>query len=315
MQQSTMGENSPLTPPAMGQRATPGFCELPREIRETILRNLLVHSGSIHHSSKYQSLDLDIDILEVNKQLYTEGMQVVYGENCFHMHIWEKYNEERASFMGCDHFANEVQWLFPEYLRVQNYDIFVEIHSKDQLDVVKESIWMVVNKLSESPSLSLKHLRITLGDNYHHYRERPIGKEVYESMRVLQPFALLRNVGHVEITGGVTPGYAEYLRDKMQGNSSLNLRHMYEALDHLARPFDEFYDDIHRAWLSMLDEKIDDFKQIREELVESVNERVRHALDHLLDHDPDHEEAGEWVIEQRRRGKRGRKQGATETAT
>jgi hypothetical protein len=134
---------------------------------------------------------LHSQILRVNRLLYVEGLDVLYGENYFRMKIWAKYGQERASFLKCDHFAKHVHSLLPQYGRIQRYDIYVELQLDEEYFCVKATVRKVANTLSEIHTL--KHMRITLGG--HEEDNLPTPEEFRKYSHILQPFALLRNVG------------------------------------------------------------------------------------------------------------------------
>ena len=85
-----------------------------------------------------------------------------------------------------------------------------------------------------------------------------------------------------------------------------HLPKMYNRLGYIAGPFEEFRDDLQAACDAMGDGDVPAFKHIRAELAGKFVERVKRALDHLLDRDADQDDRQEWVIELRRRSKRGR---------
>jgi hypothetical protein len=78
----------------------------------------------------------------------------------------------------------------------------------------------------------------------------------------------------MDVTGGIGPRFARYLKYVMEGDSPLDhLPRMFHASEHFAGPFDE-------------------------------SER---ALNHSFDRDAESCAADEWFIDKRRRSKRGKK--------
>jgi hypothetical protein len=276
---------------------------LPRELRDLILRRLLLCAPFIGVTSRTSGLHPQI--LQVNKQLYVEGLGVLYGENYFRMKISERYGGDHADFVKCNHFAEDIRYQLPRYKFIQHYDIYVEIQNEENLWAVRSTVQKVASVLSDVPRL--KHLRITLGGDEESYDSQPLGEEVYACSHVLEPFTLLRGVHCVDVHAGLHPYYARYLKNIMEGRSPLDhLPKMYDALEYLAGPFDGFEDDLSIACSAMYDYDIQGFKEVRAELAQKFVERAKHALDHLLDHDADYDGRQEWIIEQRRKSKRGR---------
>lgn len=289
-----------MTKPENSQRPC-SFLHLPPEVRNQILGHLLLRRPYIECS--YRTHDLHPQILRSNQQLYHEGLDVLYGRNYFYMRIWSKYDEPRVPFALGDflehHGHYETQW--QQLHRIQHYDIYVELQSDDEYFVIKSAVRRVAAQLSEMSSL--KHLRIVLGEHVSYQHSPP--EWLYDYSRVLQPFTLLRNVARVEVTGAIQPRYSEYLRDIMEGGSPRDhLPKMYQALEELAGPFEEFEDDLSEACEAMEEDDTKRFKELRSKLTQQVVNRTLEKLNHLLDHDADHEERQTWVIEQRRSRKR-----------
>jgi hypothetical protein len=127
--------------------------------------------------------------------------------------------------------------------------------------------------------------------------ELPIKEWVVEriefiSRRViaLRPFTLLRNVGRVDVHGAVKSRFKKGLIDVMQGCSPLNnLSRMYDALDCFVKPFDCCYEELDNAYEAMVDENVELFKRVREEVVEKVTAvcmaRIADAKERLFDYD------------------------------
>lgn len=276
-----------------------GLLKLPREVRDTILRHLLLYPTSIYFTPRERGLYPQI--LRVNRQLCAEGLDVLYGENYFRMRIWEN-NQELAYFVQCDHFAKEVKYSLPRYTLIQHYDIYVEIQGEKDRWAVRSAVWKVAKVLSKVSTI--EHLRITLGGHEEDYGSARLGEEVYACSRVLQPFTLLRGVRRVDFDGGLMPDYAKYLKDIMEGSPLLHpLPKMYGALERLVGHFDEFKDHLRTAFGPTCDDDIDTFGRIRAELTEKFVERTTDALN-LLYHGTGQQE---WVIEPRRSKKKRKK--------
>lgn len=270
--------------------------QLPRELLVSILRELLLCTPYISHSGPH---DLHVQVLRANKQLYSEGLRILYEENYFRMKICEKPIAGSAYFVKCDHFGEEVKYNLPQFELIQHYDIYVEVLVfKDTLSI-KPAVREVAAVLSDVPRI--KHLRITIAA-YEGDRDLEIlDEEIHWSSQVLQLFTLLRGVHRVDFFGAIQPEYAEKFKRIMEGNSPLDhLPKMYDALEKLAGPFEEYHYDLHRALERVDNYKVTQFKILRDKLTQYVVERTQYALNHLTDHDaePDDEE---WVIEKRRR--------------
>lgn len=277
---------------------------IPRELRISILRQLLLCTPYIDYTA-LRTGDLQVQILRVNRKLYGEGLEILYGENYFRIKIFDKYQEERAYFVTCDHFGKDVQDSLPQFKLIQHYDIWVEIQDEEDRWSVKPAVRKVANILSGIPRI--KHLRITLGGHEKYCNLEALGEEVYACSRVLQSFTLLRGVQRVDLSGGVRPRYAKYLKNVMEGKSLLDhLPKMHDALEHLAGPFDKFQDGLQMACNAMEDDDVQEFKRVRSDIIRQFVERTQYALNHLTDNDAEPDEEGEWVIERRRRSKRGK---------
>lgn len=260
---------------------------LPREIRDTILRLLLLCRWPII-ATDYCRCGLGPEVLRVNRQLYNEGLDVLYGENHFHMRIFSKHGEH-AYFLYWNHFAEEVEFSMPLYKRIQHYIIYVEMQPWEDCHIMESAIGKVAKVLSGVPRL--KHLRIEFGP-YDKYYGPPV-EELYEYSHVLEPFTLLRNVHRVDVIG-VRPRYGQYLKDIMEGHSPVNhLPKMYDAREHLEGSFNEYEIDHQRACDAMADDDVNDFKRIRAELVQRVPRRTENALNQLFDHDAEEESVTE----------------------
>ena len=102
--------------------------------------------------------------------------------------------------------------------------------------------------------------------------------------RALQPFALLRNVGHVEFRGVIEPRYKQDLTDIMQGNGPVDhLPKMYEALQYYVGQLDYYERELEYACEAVEDEDVEGFKRIRARLVA----RMSSSRKRLFDHDAD----------------------------
>ena len=289
--QNTVGSPSP-------------FLDLPPEIRKEILRLLLICKPFI--ARHFWGQGLHPCVFRVNQQLYSEGVNVLYGENTFRMKIWDKkgYGDGQAEFQNCIFFPEDVSSRLPQYKRIKHHDIFVQLQrepedGEEEYWTVKPVVRKVATKLSKVPAL--QHLRITFGVHEQSRDPGPSGCD-----QVLQSFALLRKVAIVEINGAM-PRYAQYLKNVMEGISRLDhLPKMYPALQHLAGSFDEYEGDIRQACTAMEEDEVERFKIIGAKLVSKVVERMEGAFNGLFDHDAEPDRKHEWVIEQRRRSKSSR---------
>lgn len=273
---------------------------LPQEVRILILRQLLLCTPYIDCFSR--SRGLQVQILRVNKQLFSEGHEILYCENYFRMKIFGSEVEGTAFFATCQQFAEEIWYNLPQIKLIQHYDIYVEIRNTDDLFAIKPIIHKVPIVLSEIPRI--KHLRITLGGLEEYCNLEEESENFYSYSSVLKRFTLLRGVHRVDFIGGIQPDYAENLKKIMEGNSPPDhLPKMFDALERLTRPFDQFQWQL--EWARDGSEvDVDEFKQIRSSLTERIIEFIQNALNQLTDHDPEPDEEEEWVIEKRRRRKK-----------
>lgn len=267
---------------------------VPREIRILILRELLFRpSSSCIHGVRKNGLH--VQILGTNKQMYYEGLEILYGENYFRINIRNSREEGKANFMNCHRFVEEIQWKFPRFKLIQHYEIYVEIQEDKDRSTVKSIVRKVAEVLAEIPRI--KHLRIILGgyEPYKYFfRHR---EEVYTCSDVLQPFVLLREVNRVDLRGGVRPQYAEYLQNMMEGKSLLDhLPKMYDALERLASPFEEFQQGLLMIRVALEDYDVPEFKRIHSDLSRQVIDRIQHAFNHLTDHDAEPDEEGKLIL-------------------
>ena len=278
---------------------------LPGELRILILRQLLLCTPYISYSGPY---DLHVQVLRANKQLYSEGLEILYGENYFRMKIFEDRTPEGAVyFVKCNQFghqfAEQIKNNLPRFKLIQHYDIYVEIRNVGDEYSIKPAVRNVANLLSEIPRI--KHLRITLGGDEENCNLEASSEEVYLCSPVLELFTLLRGVHRVDFIGGIKPNYAENFKKTMEGNSPLDhLPKMYDALEDLAGPFEECQHDLMWACEVMENNDAKQFKFIRGNLSQYVVQRIQDALNHLTDHGAEPDEEGEWVIERRPRRKK-----------
>lgn len=274
---------------------------LPRELRIPILRELLFCTPFISNESHLARLH--VQILRVNKQLYMEGLEILYGENYYRIEIFKRNADERACFIAGTHFAQQVHYRLLPFKLIQHYDILVEIQEAQHRWAVKSALRRVVNVLSRSPRI--KHLRIALGGHEHYCSFETLGEEICGCARVLQPLTRLRGVHRVDLIGGIRPHYIAYLKRTMEGKSLLDhLPRMYKSLEHLAGPFDECQDGLKMACKAMENNDVQEFKRLRSDLTRQVAERTYYALNHLTDHDAEPHEEGEWAIERRKPSRR-----------
>ncbi len=276
------------------------FLDLPLEIRYKVYHELLSQSEVIEHSGS--DLGLHPAILRTSRQVHDEARIVLYMENYFGMRIFKSNGGERAYFLRCDCYAQQVQYKVPSFRSIRSYDIYVEIQDKKDFSTVKKTIRDVCMVLSEVTRI--KHLIITLGEHPMYISKLEAAFVKYESQvkvhkcflemiqlllecaTVLQPFTLLRNVGRVEIRGVVKPVYKQYLIDIMQGCDPLtHLPKMYHALQDFAGPFDCFQEDHRDACKAMEDDDVEDFKRIRATLIEKVTAYMQNAQARLFDYD------------------------------
>ncbi|KAH0564832.1 hypothetical protein GP486_001780 [Trichoglossum hirsutum] len=205
-----------------------------------------------------------------------ESRPILYGENIFKMTIWEKYGDERAYFLRCDHFAREAEFEFGSRLKdMRRFKIIVELRDEDEILSVKSAVRAVCKVLSEFPKLD--YIRISL-DGFGRF-------DAQSYSHVLESFTLLRNVRRV-ILDKVPPVYARYLERKMTGSSPLDhLPKMYEALEFYAGHFDWCENSLQEACDAMENDDVDRFKHIRAEIITMVTEFMTNARGHLFDHD------------------------------
>jgi hypothetical protein len=205
------------------------------------------------------------------------------------------------TFLRCDHFAEEVVHRLVHYERIRHYYIYVELQDKE------EYLWVKVAK-TLSDVRDLRHLRITLGG--YEQSNIPPFEELYKYSHLLQPFALIRNVGLVDVSGGVRPRFAQYLKSVMEGGSPMDhLPKMYDALEYLAGLFNEYEDDLQRACDATEndDDDVEEFKRIRMELVQRVIDRTERTLNSLFDHGTEPHRHEEGIIDKGRRSIRRRR--------
>lgn len=230
---------------------------------------------------------MHVQILRTNKQMYHEGLEILYGDNYFRIVIGNSRTGKKAKFMNIHRFFEEIRWKFPRFKLIQHYQIYVEIQGEEDRSTVKSIVRKVAEVLAETPRI--KHLCIILGP-YEPYRYfLGVDEEHYACSNVLQPFTLLREVNRVNFYGGVRPPYAEYLKNTMEGNSLVldQLSKMYDALERLASPFEEFHQDLLLIRVA-LEEGYDvpEFNRIHSDLSREVIERIQQlAFNHLTDHD------------------------------
>jgi len=154
---------------------------------------------------------------------------------------------------------------------MKKFEILVEIQAEYEVWNVKAAARVVCSVLSRIGNLDSLHLKLD-----------GLGFDAQRFPRILESFALLRNVRRV-ILDGVPPVYGKYLRGKMTGCS--NLPKMYEALEFYAGPFDCCEDVLQEACAAMEDDDVHRFKHAREEIITMVTEHMTNARDHLFDHD------------------------------
>ncbi|EXJ80873.1 hypothetical protein A1O3_07160 [Capronia epimyces CBS 606.96] len=227
------------------------------------------------------------EILRCNKQLYAEGLDVLYGQNYFWIKIGHRIPHlftTPASVYSTDYrnqIIDDFDVIIPRYKLIRNYEIYVEI--KDGSNWERGQVRSLVRKMATTLSdvTYLKHLRITLGGHEDYYSE-PLNKEIYALSDTLEPFTLLRRVHRVDMNGGVQPP-----------------------------PFSRygFWDKLQDAYKAMDCHEVDQFKKIRADLVQSLledskhkwkhlkylMEHLKHKSEHLFDHDAEQDEQAGWI--------------------
>ncbi|MCJ1461128.1 hypothetical protein MMC28_011510 [Mycoblastus sanguinarius] len=195
---------------------------MPRKVRNKIYRFLLRNDRPIGYPSGCQNrnddfgwdlplsvenygqgkFDLAFPMLQVCHQVYDEGSPILYSENTFAFKIRERFAEERAEFLGWrgpnDHIAYSKGEGVPVE-KIERYVIKVELESASEFEVVRRSIRMTCAVLSQS--FKLRQLDIELEAWGVETFESLVSKETYPVSRILQPFAMLRNVQTVHFKG------------------------------------------------------------------------------------------------------------------
>lgn len=276
---------------------------LPRELRDKIYRNLHLNEKPLYYSSaprvagphdKFEwdelvGCNLSPALFRVCRQVYEEGSAILWGENVFAFDVGSEGGLERASFLRANHIELSRKRGVPIH-KIKKYRIIVMIES-GSLDLwfVRSSVRKVSQMLSDSPVLQQLDISLEL--------EQP---DIDGSPRVLQPFALLRHVSSVTISG-VPPQYALYLKSVMEGSAPLDhLPKMYQALQTFARPFGHCERYLQRACQAMEDCDSEKFKYVREKVIDSVDAHMGYVRAHLFDHDAkiDSEASGDSSSEQ-----------------
>src|SRR2546423_1971809 len=93
----------------------------PSEVRNQILR-LSLRTPMIAYDSR--SHGLYPQILRVNRQLYTEGLDVLHGKS--YEDLGQRWGRACPIFCN-DHFTEEIHFALRQYGRIQHYDIYVEL--------------------------------------------------------------------------------------------------------------------------------------------------------------------------------------------
>ena len=248
--------------------------KLPLELRIKIYRLLLCSDEPIDYAFTYHCLNPSI--LRTCRQILSESRTLLYSENLFRMKVFDKNGAERAYFLQCNHFALEAETWFRSRLKeMRKFEIVVEVQAYEDIWIVKSAVRAVSNILSSIPRLDYIHLSLD-GRGW---------PEIQSVCRVLESFALLRNVGNVTLDG-VPPVYAQYLKSKMTGCTPLDhLPKMYEALQRFAGHFDCCQGALQDACNAMEEDDVDKFKEVRAEIIPMVNEYMASAMAHLFDHD------------------------------
>ena len=275
---------------------------LPRELRDKIYRNLHLNAKPLYYSSglggadshdkfewdELKDCNLSSGLFRVCRQVYEEGSAILWGENVFAFKVWEKYGEERAPFLRADHIECSRNGGVPIH-KIKKFKIIVEFQSDEEFWFVRSSVRKVCQVLSDSPMLQQLDISLEF--------EQP---DIQVSPRVLDPFAMLRHVSSVTISG-VPPQYALYLKSVMEGSAPLNhLPKMYQALQSFAGPFDHCEKYLQRACQAMEDCDSEKFKHVREMVIDSVDAHMEFVRAHLFDHDAkiDTEASGDSSSEQ-----------------
>ena len=265
---------------------------LPSEIRREILRSLLLCPVPIAMGASPRNLDLHTQILGANRQLHMEGADVFYGENQFQMNIYRSgYREERATFLNCTHFGEQMALRLPQYSAIRNCAIHVMVDHAAEYWIVQSAVEKVVHALSDY--CTPRHMQFTVEG-----RDMTLTSS---SACVLRHFAWLPRISQVDILDGVKPRYARYLKDLIEGNPLADyFARMYHALEQMAESSEEaYFDYVQDARTAMEDDNMEAFKLVRAELIKRMIERTACALNTVYEHDGDAERQEEWVIEQR----------------
>jgi hypothetical protein len=178
-------------------------------------------------------------MLAVNKQIHDEGVDMIYGDNMFVIHVAFDSIQFRYRWLVAstnltpkgtkdflDHFSQR------NLLRIKNYIINVE-HVDDYTGMIKyncggrgltagirQQVQNLVDLLAVAPSLHRVHIHLIDGaisrirfpsGRVHRVQDE---KNYHQSQTVLEPMRRLYDVRRVKVTG-VSPDYAQALEHSM----------------------------------------------------------------------------------------------------
>ncbi|KAI9874916.1 MAG: hypothetical protein M1830_009131 [Pleopsidium flavum] len=217
---------------------TSRFCALPPEIKNKIYRLLLVKENDINTPPVESDLFCNCDdevcvcpnplddgrpglqpaVLLANRQICEEATSILYGENCFDVNVGMGWitdfrgatfnNPQRNGF--CNH---------PQFSKVRSLNArvcvtMIDSHDeKEDMERIRGSVSDLCKMLADREPLDV--LKIS----FMYDRPSRAGQEVYE--RVLEPFSMLRNIAHVEITPQVNGFLAMILKAVMESDTAI----------------------------------------------------------------------------------------------
>ncbi|KAK0624137.1 hypothetical protein B0T14DRAFT_495478 [Immersiella caudata] len=135
-----------------GEKTPSGFLSLPSEIRNIIYRLLFRHPRVIFPEDEGVNdwYELTSQLLYTNRQIYTEGISILYGENTFHIGIENILGPFSSRFWGDEGLSGR-RGGKAALLYLRRFHLEVLYTDEYRLDTIRDGIRNVVKRLQALP--------------------------------------------------------------------------------------------------------------------------------------------------------------------
>ncbi|KAI9846678.1 MAG: hypothetical protein M1837_003733 [Sclerophora amabilis] len=231
---------------------------------------------------KLKKSQLHLAILSTNRQIYSEGIKILYGENVFSIRLWQAKSRLRIHFLdNGGHFERGLRKGSREDHRpalIRNYEITVAASYGRSCPPLREALAHVYYLL-RLENMQLHQLNLVLDTSN---LQPPWDIEKPEFVfRILEPPYDVPIVARANVNG-VPPRYAKYLKDVMEAKYPVpGLPRMYRALQEATGSNRECQADLERACQAMADDDMERFKRIRTSIIAYIQQKMIHNIEDI----------------------------------